>query len=297
MKRKTKRDQPIRRKPQYPRPVPNPFRYPGSKKHVMRAILPWLPPRKVVVDVFGGTGAVLLSMPQSKLEVFNDLNEDLVNAFRVLQDDQARRRLFRRLSYTLHSRRMFYHCLDLLTNGAPDAEERAWAYLVIGNQARAGVDPSIAGPCTWGYLRKSGSKDRWECVKEYLANVSKRFQSVQIENRPWEQILDLYDSPSTLFMLDPPYPPDVRISKNLYKHEMSSEDHERLLKRVQQIKGLAILFSYDSALYREYLANWRRIEIKTRCFMAISKGPRTEVAWLNYDFRSVSKPKEREILL
>ena len=38
------------------------------------------------VDVFGGSGSVLLGKPKSKFEVFNDVDGELVNLFRCIRD-------------------------------------------------------------------------------------------------------------------------------------------------------------------------------------------------------------------
>ena len=268
-----------------------PFTYPGSKSRLMRHIMPWIPPHDLVVDVFGGTGTMLTSLPRSKVEVYNDLNEDLVNVFAVLRNAQKRRQLKSLLQYTLHSRRMFEQCLNLLHQGKTDDVERAWAYLVVGNQARAVLDPTIANRCGWGYQRHGYRADRYLPLPTILDQVAERFRGVQVECKDWEDILKRYDSVSTLFLLDPPYPHDVRVTTKLYKREMSYNDHEALLQRIQLLKGLAILCSYDNALYRKYLTHWKRIDIDTRCAISSQsvKPRRTEVVWMNYEFRSVSQ--------
>jgi DNA adenine methylase len=267
------------------RPVPLAFRYPGSKATLMRRGLRRLiPPHEHFVDVFGGTGAVLMNKPRSPVETFNDLNGDLCNVFTVLQNDAKRQRLCRLLGYTPHSRRMFERCLDLLLRGAGDTVTRAWAYLVVANQARAGLDPTIVLPSAWGYRLKSGRRDRWPLLPQFLEQVGRRFRDVQIENSSWESILRRYDGTEVLMVLDPPYPVSVRTSKTLYKHEMTQEDHERLLWAVRRLRALAIVCSYDNALYRRQLAGWRRVRFETFCMISplATKPPRTETVWMNF---------------
>lgn len=38
------------------------------------------------IEVFGGSGAVLLGKPKDKFEVYNDLDGELVNLFRCIKD-------------------------------------------------------------------------------------------------------------------------------------------------------------------------------------------------------------------
>ena len=72
------------------------------------AIAPWiiehLPPHKIYVEPFGGAASVMLRKPRSKVEVYNDLDDEIVNIFRVLQDPASTRELFRRLARTPYAR-------------------------------------------------------------------------------------------------------------------------------------------------------------------------------------------------
>ena len=105
-----------------------------------------------------------------------------------------------------------------------------------------------------------------------------------IEDKPWQDVIDLYDDADTLFYADPPYLPSTWCGR-LYKHEMSQEDHVELLAALGGVKGLVMLSGYESDVYQERLAYWRRIRFTMRCTVAAQKKntARTEVVWLNYD--------------
>jgi DNA adenine methylase len=62
------------------------FRYHGAKHAFLNWILPKMPRHKIFVDVFGGAGNVVLNKTPAWLDVYNDLNSDVVNFFRVLRD-------------------------------------------------------------------------------------------------------------------------------------------------------------------------------------------------------------------
>jgi site-specific DNA-adenine methylase len=66
-----------------------PFKYMGSKWLLAPTILAHIPPHQVYVEVFGGSASVLLQKDPSRLEVFNDLDQELVNFFRVLREQKA----------------------------------------------------------------------------------------------------------------------------------------------------------------------------------------------------------------
>ena len=66
--------------------------YYGGKGHSWRRIVPHFPEHHTFVDMFGGAANILLNKEPSKVEVYNDIDSNLVTIFRVLRDDG---RLFR----------------------------------------------------------------------------------------------------------------------------------------------------------------------------------------------------------
>jgi len=62
------------------------FAYPGNKASLSDWIIEHLPDHRLYVEVFGGAAGVLANKPQSHNEVYNDIDEDLVQFFDVLRD-------------------------------------------------------------------------------------------------------------------------------------------------------------------------------------------------------------------
>lgn len=62
------------------------LRYHGGKWKLAPWILRHLPPHRVYVEPFGGGGSVLLQKPRSYAEVYNDLDGEIVNLFRVARE-------------------------------------------------------------------------------------------------------------------------------------------------------------------------------------------------------------------
>jgi len=69
------------------------FRYHGGKFRLSPWVHQHLPAHRTYDEPFGGAAGVLLTEPRSYAEVYNDLDGDVVNFFRVLQDPAQRDRL------------------------------------------------------------------------------------------------------------------------------------------------------------------------------------------------------------
>lgn len=64
--------------------------------------------------------------------------------------------------------------------------------------------------------------------------------------------------------LDPPYLHETRTDKNLYKFELSDDDHVQLLNAVRDLKSNVMIIHPKCDLYDTMLHDWRKVEIKIR---------------------------------
>ena len=103
------------------------FIYPGGKVRISSWGTSFFPGHKIYVEPFGGAAGVLLNKAPSPLEVYNDLNSDLVNFFRVLRDKEKAEKLIRRLRLTPYAREEYYNCYPMPED---DDIERARALIV-----------------------------------------------------------------------------------------------------------------------------------------------------------------------
>ena len=225
--------------PTFPR---SPLRWAGGKSRVRDLIARLLPDHRAYVEPFGGAGSVLLAKSPAPVEVYNDLDGELVNFFRVLRDDPDG--LLRAFRWALVSRNEYVR-LAGLDPAKLTPTERAYRfyYLVMANwgaeSGRFRFQASISGG--GGGNRLIGA----------LANLEKRFvpvhrrlQRVIIEELPWQEVLERYDGPDTAFYLDPPYPGhQVRYGINM----RGLDEHRTLWRSLKHLKGRWLLSTYDDA--------------------------------------------------
>ena len=127
----------------------------------------------------------------------------------------------------------------------------------------------------------AGAVSRWLGSIEGLAEVAQRFQRVQIENAPALEVIARYDTPETLFYIDPPYVHSSRGDVSAYGYEMTDDDHVDLAEMLVSIRGRAVVSGYRTALYDHLFRHWRRVDAPPRNCNSVRQ-PRQESAWLNF---------------
>ncbi|MFZ2961074.1 MAG: DNA adenine methylase [Candidatus Ozemobacteraceae bacterium] len=270
-----------------------PFQYSGSKFNIRNFIISHFPKHKLYAEAFGGSAAILLSKFPSEIEAYNDINSQLVNFFRTLQDPERAEKLEHRIQNTLYSYSEFCLALETLANPDSTPDDRAWSWYVSQNQGFAGC---AKGKGSWGReLRSSKSSISWNNRKEKFPIWRDRLKHVQIDNRDALQFIQYWDSVDTLHYLDPPYPLGTRKSKVMYQHEQDDCFHRKLVETILELKGMVILSSYPNPIYDRLLAaGWQKKEKavlasrigQTRSFQSKGSkvaeiGKRTEVIYLS----------------
>lgn len=252
-------------------------RYHGGKWRIAPWIISHFPEHRVYVEPFGGGGSVLLRKPRSYAEVYNDLDGEIVNLFRVARD--CGDELIRSVELTPFARDEFM----LAYEETADPIEKARRTMV-----RCGMGFGSTGANATHKTGFRGSATRsgthpghdWRNQPENLRNVIERLRGVIIENRPAIDVMRFHDAPTTLHYVDPPYVSSTRSwkgGKGAYRHEMGDEDHRDLADCLNELSGMVVLSGYPSGLYDELYHGWRRVE---RSALADRGAQRTEVLWL-----------------
>ena len=265
----------------------SPIAWYGGKAYYAEWLIERFPVHRVYVEPFGGAANVLLRKPRSEVEVYNDVDDRVVNLFRVVRDPEQFERLRLLLDLTPYARAEFADLLELPTTDDP--VEKARRFFAVCRQARGGLGMSKLSRNAWATSKRT-RREMAEPVSKYLsaieglADVAARFRTVMIESKPAINLIQQYDGEDTFFYLDPPYMPETRHGNKAatYAHEMTPEDHAALLDVLLAIKGKAMLSGYAAPLYDDKLKDWRREELKTKAHMSNSGEERIEVIWFNY---------------
>lgn len=273
----------------------SPLRWFGGKYRILGDLLPLFPPHSVWIDVFGGGGSVTIAKVPCGLEVFNDLDEEVFNFYRVIQDRAKGKRLYELAALTPYSRQWFESIRDGEEDWSePPADdvERAYRFLVVNRMAYGG-NSSFKNRPSWSFSvsleRQSAAASVavWLKGVEGLLEVSDRLRRVQVEHLDFRDLMHRYrEAPAdeTLWYFDPPYVPETRVAGG-YRHEMTMDDHAELVSRLLDLKGMAVLSGYAHPLYEPLeAAGWERREFETRVFCSgknATKSRRVECVWRN----------------
>lgn len=242
----------------------------GGKHYMLKHLLKYLAPHEKYVEVFGGTAKLLFAKDPSPIEVYNDIDGDFYNFFKVLQDDDLFEKFYKLCICTPYSREIFYECRESLKN-EEDNVLRAWEFFVIARQCFSGryKSPSWARCLTQSCRNMPLHVSAWISSIEKLQDVHARMMSVMVENIDFRNIIIDIDSSDTLFYLDPPYVKSSRKGNDKYRYDMEDLDHKDLVNILLNIKGKVILSGYRNDIYKELEDNgWSREEYSITSFAA-----------------------------
>jgi len=257
-----------------------PIPYWGSKVKLAPKIIALMPQHTCYVDVFGGSGAVILAKAPAKVDVYNDIDGDLVNMYRVIRDPAKFEELVRLCELQPYSRDDYNRYKADGFGGMTDTE-RASAFIMLVNSSMSGKIGSGFGITNKGHYTP---------IMSYLQRVFRlpdihnRMRGVFIENLSFDKLLHKYDDPWTCFYLDPPYLPSTRVSTNDYRNEGGYALHVNLLPMLYRLRGGVVLSGYPGSIYDMLESKgFTRHEFGcTTSGNALSclKSSRTEVVWV-----------------
>lgn len=250
------------------------LRYHGGKWMLAPWIIAHFPEHRTYVEPFGGAASVLLQKPRSYAEVYNELDGQIVNLFRVCRDDGER--LIELLKLTPFARDEFL----LSYESADDPLEQARR--TVARSFMGFGSPSASGRKT-GFRSNSNRSGTtpahdWANFPEALRAIVVRLAGVVIENKDAVGVMLQQDSPQALHYVDPPYVHQARHTDKGYRHEMTDDQHREIAAVLHELSGMVVLSGYHTELYDELYRDWQRVE---RRAYADGATPRVEVLWLN----------------
>src|ERR1041385_5458638 len=225
-----------------------PLSYLGGKNRLARKIISLIPEHTTYVEPFCGGAQVFFHKEPSKVEILNDLNDDVFNFLRVCQLHHEE--LLRHLHFCIVSRRWFSLFEKTPPETLTDIQRAARFFFLQKNCygeliVRRNFTVSI----------EDGSNYNPASLPKLLQRAHERLLNVQLECLPYETILAKCDRPTTFFYLDPPY-----FKRPYYKFNFEEKDYVKLAERLENLKGQFLLSLNDAPEVRRIFDDF---DIKT----------------------------------
>ena len=253
----------------------------GGKNYLKHFIVENFPPNyeelHYIEPCIGG-GSVFLNKKRSFRETISDIDEDLISVWKIVQ--KGVNEFVEQLSQLSYSEEVFKLALD----GQFSQEVN---YYVKQRMSRGGMGKTFA----WSERLRGGipgDVNGWKNSIKQLPQIAKRLKNVQISHcdiiKLLESDLEYESDIGVFYYIDIPYMHETRVSKDVYDHEMSFEQHCRLLELIKQSKDKVLISGYHSELYNKELKSWNSDEygIVNHSGQGKKKQKRVEVVWKNY---------------
>lgn len=258
------------------------LRYHGGKFRLAKWLMGFFPAHTCYVECYGGAAGVLVQKDRCYAEVYNDLDGDIVNFFRVLQDPIKRQKLIDQLWMTPFSRLEFELAFEATENDIEQA--RRTCIRAAQGFGSAGATKGRTGFRTDTRRKYGTAQHLWAKYPDTIAAVGERFSGVLIECKNAVEVMLQHDSDSTLHYVDPPYVLSTRMRaavNRYYRHELNDQQHHDLIGALRNLKGMVVLSGYKSDIYAEALSDWTQHSCLSRIASNRGTALRSEVVWLN----------------
>lgn len=250
------------------------LKYPGAKNRLAPWIVSNIPPHKVYCEPFLGSGAVFLNKEPAYNEILNDLDDDIYNFFNVVRENH--KELCRLIDTTPYSRIEYSNAFNDESISQLERARRfavkCWQGFGCGNTYKTGYRRGI------GDTSPNPAK-AWAKLPEAIQFAAERLKNAQIEHVDALKLIKDMHGENTFIYIDPPYMRGTRVKKKQYTHEMTDEQHMKLLQIVKKSDCKIMISAYENELYNNTLVDWRK-EHKNTTSECSRK--RTEVIYMNY---------------
>lgn len=245
----------------------------GGKRRLAKHILPMIPEHTCYVEPFAGGAAIFFMKPESKVEVINDINGELINLYRVVQNHMEE--FIRQFKFALASRQVFEWEQKKVPETLTDIQRAARFYY---------LQKLAFGAKTTGqnYGTATTSKPRFNIntIGEDMTEAHIRLNRTNVENMAWDACIKRYDRKHSFFYLDPPYWQTAG-----YGNEFPFENYEKMAELANSIKGKIMISINDHPDIRKVFAglNFKHVKLKyTVGGNSNSKAQQSELIITNY---------------
>lgn len=285
--------------------------------HILYALFPIQYGR--FVDVFGGSGSVLLGNPEiCPFEVYNDFDRNLANLFCCMKERTMA--VIRELGFChLNSREDFIAIRRFFENEQFDdkylSEELRLTKILFSPpeaneltemRKRITADYDVRRAAmflkllrfSYSSSGKSYASQPFDIRKLFglISQLQDRMANVVVENQDFETLIKHYDRSDAFFYLDPPY----FSTEDMYEVGFGWDDHVRLRDTLKNIKGKFLLSYNDCDEIRELYNGFSMFDFSRTHSMAQRYEAGKEFKELligNYDLYEREKLKPKQLTI
>jgi DNA adenine methylase len=215
--------------------------YMGGKSLLTKRIITKIPEHQCYCEVFAGAAWLLFRKEESKVEIINDINTNLVTLYRVVKLHLEE--FIRYLKWILVARDEFDRFKIETPESLTDIQRAVRFYFLL----KSGYAARLDNP-TFNIATTSRPRLNLLRIEEELSAVHLRLSRVYVENRPFDSIISRFDKPDTFFYCDPPY---YGCEDYYGKGIFSRDDFQKLRDILSGIKGKFILSINDTPEIRK----------------------------------------------
>jgi len=197
-----------------------------------------------------------LNKPPSPVEVYNDVDSELVNLFEVIRDDVNA--FVEQADWLLYSRELYEKWKSDLKNGnvLEDRVERALRFWYLMRSSFA------AHPYKgWAFCRNVGRNRPLSLVNALgnIRTIHDRLRTVEVDHLDFRRCIKNRDGPETFTFLDPPYLDAEEYRLGVF----TLQDHTDLADILRHAKSKWLLTIGDHPKIRKLYSNFTIQRVRT----------------------------------
>jgi len=275
--------------------IETPLSWIGGKNRLKRKLVTMFPPHDIYVEPFLGAGHLLFWKKESKQEWVCDVDDLLINLWKVVKDPELHEKFVSYLTFHPKSRALFYEYREALSDPETYKDitpyiRAAMAYYLI--KSSFGTMRLFTGEEVWGSTVGTDKMTGFYGVD--WQGVFERLKDVIIENRDFREFLKIVNKKATkktkkrrvFAYCDPPYFCVTKHPVACYANDFTMKDHEDLAAILAKFKGYWMLSIDDCEEAREMYKDFTIREVPTiyTSENVFTEGKRvTELVIGNYD--------------
>lgn len=261
----------------------SPIKYYGSKGGFYNKIIEYFPTTEydTYVEPYGGTYIVGLMSNPAKVQIYNDLDQNLYSLYKVISDKELFQQFKEKCDLVFYSEDIRKEFKENLKNDSLSLVDRAFNFFYVNRTSHNG----IGGFSKNTHIRRSMSKS----VSDYLSAIDRlpelhdRLSKVIITNMDGVKLINKYNHENVFLYCDPPYEQSTRTNAR-YKVDMDRKGHEEFLESVIRSKSKILISGYECELYNVLTENnFEKIQFEVKTIDGnFNKKSKIETLWKNY---------------